>query len=202
MKKLAPSALPLETSNSSLPQFALSPELGSTLRLGDTQKNLGKVEEINYTRLAIKFSESLTKDLIFSGSRDMISHIGRACGARDKVCIDFSFGKLVCKRRKLKFKFAAELVLKGNPKMVQTMGGNMSTVLSIAEDAEVQALLDEEENIGRNDAEEEEQKLSDEANEKVVPHLNLPPGPAVDYESKMDDQENGTLVEISPASCV
>ena len=128
----------------------------------------------------------------------MISHIGRACGTRDKVSIEFSFGKLVCKRRKLKFKFAAELLLKGNPNMAETMGGMSSTILSIADDAEVQALLDEEDNRNRRvDAEEERKvELEQEQEEKQgefgrapIPQLNLATsGPATDYESKVDDE--------------
>lgn len=120
--------------------FALHPDLGVTLRLGDSRKSLAKVEEINYTRLAIKFSDNLTKDVVFSGSRDMIQHIGRACGTKEKVGIKFSFGRLVSKRRRIRFDFSRDII---------SLSDSAPNEPLIMNDKEIKGLLQEQEEEGK-----------------------------------------------------
>eukprot|EP01038_Epipyxis_sp_PR26KG_P011063 gene11063-14849_t len=62
-------------------------------------------EEVNYSLLAIKFSKSLTKDMVFSGIRDIIKKIGDFIYRSYEIEIQFSFGVLKSKERKLKFEF-------------------------------------------------------------------------------------------------
>lgn len=60
---------------------------------------LASLEEINFTKIAIKFSRNLTKDLVFSGVRDMLQRIGEMAGTGASLSIAFDFGRLVAKNR-------------------------------------------------------------------------------------------------------
>ena len=62
-------------------------------------------EEINYSKLAIKFSKSLTKDMIFSGTRDIIKKIGDFVDRGYEFEIEFAFGVLKSKERQVRFEF-------------------------------------------------------------------------------------------------
>ena len=64
-----------------------------------------KPEEINYSKLAIKFSKSLTKDMIFTGTRDIIKKIGDFIDRSAEFEVEFSFGLLRSKERQVKFDF-------------------------------------------------------------------------------------------------
>ena len=66
---------------------------------------LSKTEEINYSKLAIKFSKSLTKDMIFSGLRDIFHKIGEYVKRSYEFSIEFSFGTLLSKERRIRFDF-------------------------------------------------------------------------------------------------
>jgi hypothetical protein len=66
---------------------------------------LAKSEEINYSKLAIKFSKSLTKDMIFSGLRDLLHKIGDYVDRSYEFEIEFSFGTLLSKERRIRFDF-------------------------------------------------------------------------------------------------
>lgn len=70
-----------------------------------TTPNIVKGEEINYSKLAIKFSKNLTKDMIFSGSRDILKKIGDYVDKNYEFEVEFSFGTLRCKERKVRFDF-------------------------------------------------------------------------------------------------
>lgn len=63
------------------------------------------VEEINFTKLAIKFSTQLTKDLMFTGVRDLFVRLGEAIGSGKRVAIDFSIGKFISKNRVMYLSF-------------------------------------------------------------------------------------------------
>lgn len=62
-------------------------------------------EEANYSLMAIKFSKSLTKDMLFAGVREMIKKIGDYVDRIIEIEIEFSFGVLRCKERRVTFEF-------------------------------------------------------------------------------------------------
>mmetsp|Transcript_8292 Transcript_8292/g.15634 ORF Transcript_8292/g.15634 Transcript_8292/m.15634 type:complete len:562 (+) Transcript_8292:109-1794(+) len=62
-------------------------------------------EEANFSLMAIKFSKSLTKDMLFAGIRDIIKKIGDYVDRIYEVEIEFSFGILRSKERRVTFEF-------------------------------------------------------------------------------------------------
>lgn len=60
---------------------------------------LAPLEDINFTKIAIKFSRSLTKDLVFCGVRDLLQRIGQVAGSGAPLSVAFCFGRLVAKNR-------------------------------------------------------------------------------------------------------
>jgi hypothetical protein len=79
-------------------------------------------EEVNYSKLAIKFSKSLTKDMIYSGVRDIIKKIGDYIDRIYEVEIEFTFGVLRCKERRVRFEFDNSRLMQILPEsMIQSM---------------------------------------------------------------------------------
>ena len=77
------------------------------------------VEDINFTKLAIRYTESLSKDAMFTGMRDVLRMLGRAIGTTQtsrKVAVDFSFGTLYAKQRKVWFVFDRDVEMLFAPK--------------------------------------------------------------------------------------
>jgi hypothetical protein len=62
-------------------------------------------EEINYSKLAIKFSTTLTRDMLFAGIRDILKKIGDFVDRVYEFEVDFTFGTLKSKERRVKFTF-------------------------------------------------------------------------------------------------
>mmetsp|Transcript_13689 Transcript_13689/g.13753 ORF Transcript_13689/g.13753 Transcript_13689/m.13753 type:complete len:586 (-) Transcript_13689:190-1947(-) len=62
-------------------------------------------EDINYSKIAIKFSKSLTKDMVFSGLRDIVKKIGEYIQRSYKFSVGFNFGALRSSEKKVKFDF-------------------------------------------------------------------------------------------------
>lgn len=62
-------------------------------------------EEANFSLMAIKFSKSLTKDMLFAGVRDIIKKIGDYIDRIYEIEIEFSFGVLRSKERRITFEF-------------------------------------------------------------------------------------------------
>lgn len=62
-------------------------------------------ENINYSKLAIKYSKILTKDMVSAGVRDIIKKIGDFVDRVAEFRIDFTFGTLKSKEREIKFEF-------------------------------------------------------------------------------------------------
>lgn len=62
-------------------------------------------EEANFSLMAIKFSKSLTKDMLFAGIRDIIKKIGDYIDRIYEIEIQFSFGALRSKERRITFEF-------------------------------------------------------------------------------------------------
>lgn len=69
------------------------------------QPNLIPAEEINYSQLAIKFSRTLTKDMISSGTRDIMKKIGDFIDRGYEFEIEFAFGTLKSKEKTVRFEF-------------------------------------------------------------------------------------------------
>lgn len=62
-------------------------------------------EDINYSKLAIKFSKTLTKDILFASVRDIIKKIGDFVDRFYDFQVEFSFGVMRSKQRKVQFEF-------------------------------------------------------------------------------------------------
>lgn len=65
-----------------------------------TGPELAPMADINYSILAIRFSQTLTKDQVFTGLRDLLQQLGQVIGSGQKVAVQFHVGKLVAKDRK------------------------------------------------------------------------------------------------------
>lgn len=72
---------------------------------------LTPVEEVNYSLLAIKYSKSLTKDMVYAGIHDLLKKIGDFIARGYEMEIDFTFGTLCVKENKLKFIFSQSRLL-------------------------------------------------------------------------------------------
>ncbi len=70
-----------------------------------SDKYLARTEEINYSKLAIKYSKTLTKDMIFAGLRDIFHKIGEYVDRSYEFEIGFTFGILLSKERRIRFDF-------------------------------------------------------------------------------------------------
>jgi hypothetical protein len=66
---------------------------------------LTPVEEVNFSLLAIKFSNNLTKDMIFSGIKDVTRKVGDFIQRGYQLEIEFTFGILTAKENRVKFLF-------------------------------------------------------------------------------------------------
>jgi hypothetical protein len=62
-------------------------------------------EEINYSKLAIKFSKTLSKDMIYAGLRDIFHKIVQYIDRAYEFEIQFSFGTLFSKEKRIRFEF-------------------------------------------------------------------------------------------------
>lgn len=60
---------------------------------------LAPLEDINFTKIAIKFSRRLTKDLVFCDVRDLLQRLGQVAGSGAALSVAFCFGRLVAKNR-------------------------------------------------------------------------------------------------------
>lgn len=79
------------------------------LKVPDSQ--FTQIEDLNYSKAAIRYSQGLTKANIFTGLRAILHKIGDAC-TRQQVSIDFETGQLLCSERTVQFAFASELYLR------------------------------------------------------------------------------------------
>lgn len=70
------------------------------------------MEEFNFSKAAIKFSQCLTKDMMFTGLRALVQQLGEAVSEGRQLCVDFEFGRLLCNEHDPRFAFAAELYTK------------------------------------------------------------------------------------------
>jgi hypothetical protein len=91
------------------PIFLLSDQFIKTYNVKQqkSHKKLNTVpsEDINYSKLAIKFSTALTKDMVFSGVRDIVKRISTFFERGYETEVDFTFGILKFKDKRVKFEF-------------------------------------------------------------------------------------------------
>lgn len=71
--------------------------------------SLAPAEELNYSKAAIRHSNELNKDNVFTGLKQILCQLGEALASGQPVCIDFEFGKLICQDREPRFEFLPEL---------------------------------------------------------------------------------------------
>lgn len=76
------------------------------------ERSLSSVEEFNFSKAAIRYSQSLTKDNVFMGLRAIVHQIGEVA-AREQITIDFELGQLVCKDRDVQFFFCGRYIPPG-----------------------------------------------------------------------------------------
>jgi len=74
-------------------------------------KQLTHVEEFNFSKAAIRFSNCLTKDNVFMGLRALLQHIGHVISTGQPLSLDFEVGKLLSSERAVRFSFNAEWYL-------------------------------------------------------------------------------------------
>merc|ERR1719464_1096093 len=67
------------------------------------------MEEFNFSKAAIRFSQRLTKDNVSVGLRALTQQLGLVIGQSRPVALEFSFGKLISEEREVRFSFAADL---------------------------------------------------------------------------------------------
>lgn len=91
------------------PTFLISESFSKTHGLPFKRKlkalSLAPMEDINFTKLAIKYSNSMTKDVVFCAVRDIIARLGIVIGAGKMVNIQMSIGRLIAKDRVVTMEF-------------------------------------------------------------------------------------------------
>uniref|UniRef100_A0A7S3GMD0 CCDC81 HU domain-containing protein n=2 Tax=Palpitomonas bilix TaxID=652834 RepID=A0A7S3GMD0_9EUKA len=104
------------------PIFILSESFGKSHNLRykkGTPKLPGLVgcEDINYAKLAIRFTSTLSKDNVYTAMRDLVQKLGSTIADGRDVRVDFRVGRLVAKDKRVDFLFDPEfqkLVLSGD----------------------------------------------------------------------------------------
>lgn len=92
--------------------FARTCNADSRTEINSDSRSLALVEEFNFTKCALKFSQGLTKDLLFIGLRAIISQLAEAIASGQEVTIDMEVGTLRSSQRVVTFSFIADLFLK------------------------------------------------------------------------------------------
>ncbi|OQS06343.1 sporangia induced predicted protein [Thraustotheca clavata] len=85
------------------PIFLLNDTYGKTYGLHYKKRVtvpiVAAIEDINFTKLAIKYSKNLTKDIVFSGVRDLLHKIGEIASTGAQMSIELTIGKIVAKNK-------------------------------------------------------------------------------------------------------
>lgn len=74
-------------------------------RTPNDEASFEKMEEINFHKIAMRYSNTLTKDVAFSCLREMFSRLGKAMMTRQHVKVFCGVGDFVCRDRKAEFEF-------------------------------------------------------------------------------------------------
>lgn len=102
-------------------------------------------EDINFSQVAIKHSNSLTKDVLFVALRDIIRKISEHVASGRCICLNLTVGKLNAKGRRVWFDF--------DPSAFAEMGGDVSDVAvpPVWERAQTPARVEPQEDSGRSE---------------------------------------------------
>jgi len=73
------------------------------------EKDFCQMEELNFSKAAIRYSNKLTKDQMFSGLRYLVQQLGEAVSKGATVMIELEQGRLVVQERKPRFAFDARI---------------------------------------------------------------------------------------------
>ena len=71
------------------------------------KRTLEPIEDINFSKIAIKYSNVLSKDMVQTCLKHLLSEIGNKLASGCTISIDFGFGKLKAKARTVSFVFGA-----------------------------------------------------------------------------------------------
>jgi hypothetical protein len=77
----------------------------SDKRTPNDEANFEKMEEINFHKIAMRYSNTLTKDVAFSCLREMFSRVGKAMMTGQHVKVFCGVGDFVCRDRQTEFEF-------------------------------------------------------------------------------------------------
>jgi hypothetical protein len=80
-----------------------------------TRVQMAPLEEVNFTKIAIRYSNSLQKDDVSAGMRDIFRRLGQVLAQRRPVSVSFAFGKLVSRDSKVSFHFNPDMKVRRRP---------------------------------------------------------------------------------------
>ncbi len=110
------------------------------------QGRLSKASELNFTELAIRWSTLLTKDLVFTGLRDMLARLRQAIKHGQKCKVRFGCGKLLVKECRVAFVFDPSLRVRRGKSILEAQ--TLPPSMTIAADSEIGDLLAERSDAG------------------------------------------------------
>jgi hypothetical protein len=138
-------------------------------KLSSLPPTLSPSDMINFHKLALRYSKNLTKDIIFSGFRDIVRKIGEIVAANKRIKLAFSVGTLVVVEKNVTFEFDLDAL-----KLDNNGGGN--TVVFTMEKPDVfkeeKERIRREEEEGGEKAAQEEAAAAEAANKKVSPRFS------------------------------
>merc|ERR1719460_2445318 len=87
------------------------PQEVAKLKMPMGDRELTAFEEFNFSKAAIKHSNSLTKDQVFTGLRGIVQQLGEAVSDGQDVDLDFgSVGRLLVREKEPRFSFSAAML--------------------------------------------------------------------------------------------
>lgn len=102
-------------------------------------------EEFNFSKAAIKFSNQLTKDQVFTGLRAMLQQLGEAIAGGRDADVEFpGVGKFQCREKEPRFHFAQDWYvregLEAPPQAIAVSEEGQRAVRSFTRDAPIEAM--------------------------------------------------------------
>jgi len=100
------------------PSFQITDQFGRAYASQEGMRKMGAApsgevcpfEDFNFSKAAIKFSQNLTKDNVFSGLRALIQQLGESMADGREIDIEFGdVGRLTAREREPRFHFAAQV---------------------------------------------------------------------------------------------
>ncbi len=105
------------------------------------------IEDINFTKIAIKFSKNLSKDIVFCGIRDLIQKIGEIASTGASMSIEMSIGKIVAKHRAIHMLFDPKRFPRHKIPMVEHVETTMYMMPTATPTSILSDLVEVDENI-------------------------------------------------------